>query len=644
MCGIVGVSINNESKNFSQNEKNFISNNFNNAIEAIKHRGPDGSGSMILESKGIFLGHTRLSIIDLSSAGTQPMYSNDGNITIIFNGEIYNYIHLKEILEDLGYKFLSSSDTEVLIYLYIEYGLECFELLDGIFSIAIYDKKNDELILCRDGMGVKPLYYFNEDDLFVFSSEIKSIEKLVSKKRLSLSKDDINRYLTFQWCPGDGTTYREIKKLNPGEIYIIKKGLIDSKKTFYELPIIRGINKENNYKRNVFDDLDEILRKSIHDQMISDAPLGAFLSGGLDSTCIVNYARENNPDILCFTIDSKDSSNDGLEDDLPYAKSASKHLGVPLEIIKVSSDSLVQNLEQMIWMLDEPLGDPAPLNVLYISQLAKENGIKVLLSGAGGDDVFSGYRRHYANSIDKVFDYIPSELTKVFGSISSKLDNRIAFFRRLKKLLNGAHLKGNERIINYFKWIDQDRLYSLYSDEFKRDLCLERAEQPMINFLNNSIHSSSDLERMLGLEQRFFTTDHNLLYTDKMSMAAGVEVRVPLLSKDLIEFAYKLPDKYKQNGKVGKWILKKVMEQYLPKSIIYRPKTGFGVPLRRWLQNELKEFMEDLLSERAIKSRGVFNFQNIKKLREEDLNGKIDASYTIFSLMCLEIWFRQHLD
>ena len=166
----------------------------------------------------------------------------------------------------------------------------------------------------------------------------------------------------------------------------------------------------------------------------------------------------------------------------------------------------------------------------------------------------------------------------------------------------------------------------------------------MINFLNNSIHSSSDLERMLGLEQRFFTTDHNLLYTDKMSMAAGVEVRVPLLSKDLIEFAYKLPDKYKQNGKVGKWILKKVMEQYLPKSIIYRPKTGFGVPLRRWLQNELKEFMEDLLSERAIKSRGVFNFQNIKKLREEDLNGKIDASYTIFSLMCLEIWFRQHLD
>ena len=646
MCGILGYSsfCSSGSGSNALAEHEF-SQTFERALSAIDHRGPDASGVQLLWEENVFLGHTRLAIQDLSPSGAQPMISENERLSIVFNGEIYNFPVLKDHLVSLGYSFCSNTDTEVILYLFDKYRLDCFEMLDGIFSLAIFDKDTSQLTVARDGFGIKPLYYYLGNKSFVFSSEIKAIELLLGDQKLTLDKSSVNRYLTFQWCPGSGTAFNEIKNHEPGVVSVIKNAEIVYSKRFYELPITKVKSKSIQVSvSEVVQELDTNLRKAVHDQMLSDAPVGAFLSGGLDSTSIVAYAREKDPDITCFTIDTQNSSNDGMADDLPYARAAAKFLKVPLEIIKVNSDSLVRNLEKMVWMLDEPLGDPAPLNVLYISELAKENGMKVLLSGAGGDDIFTGYRRHHAIMIDKKLQMLPDCILSSLEKVTGKLDRRVTIYRRLAKLFNGTSLVGNARIINYFKWIDQGLLSSLYTDDFRQEITNDLAEQPMLDFLKTAHSDSTDLDRMLALEQRFFTTDHNLLYTDKMSMAAGVEVRVPLLAKNLVEFAATIPDSMKQKGREGKWIFKKTMEPYLPKEIIYRPKTGFGAPLRDWLAHELKDYLSDLLGHESLTDRGIFNAQRVRELVKSNDKGEIDVSYTIFSLMCIEIWCRQHLD
>ena len=646
MCGILGLSVGLGSEMIHSPELELeIGERFDMAVDMLSHRGPDGSGSKMFFDAGIFLGHTRLAIQDLSPAGAQPMVSKDKKLVITFNGEIYNFPKLKGELINLGYVFFSNTDTEVILYLYAEYGIDCLAMLDGIFSLAIFDMIKKNLIVARDGLGIKPLYYYHDETSFIFSSEIKAIESLVVDKKLTLKKANINRYVTFQWCPGEGTPFKEIKKHNPGEALIIKNGNIIDRKTFFQLPIVRSPKKNTKLKvKDAIAGLDANLRKAVHDQMLSDAPVGAFLSGGLDSTSVVAFAREIDPTITCFTIDTQNFSNDGMVDDLPYARAAAKFLDVPLEVVTVDSDSLIKNLEKMVWMLDEPLGDPAPLNVLYISEFAKKNGIKVLLSGAGGDDILTGYRRHQAIMYDNKLRVLPKCILSGLEQATGKLDKRVTLFRRLAKLFNGSSQNGDARIINYFKWIDQRLLSSLYTDAFREEIANDLADQPMVDFLNTAHSDSSNLDRMLALEQRFFTTDHNLLYTDKMSMAAGVEVRVPLLAKNLVKFAATIPDNMKQKGKEGKWIFKKTMEPYLPKDIIYRSKTGFGAPLRDWLKVELSDYVGDLLGFSSLSARGLFSAERVRVLIENNNAGKIDATYTIFSLMCIEIWCRQHLD
>ena len=646
MCGILGMSIDatKDIGSFNQFSPEFRR-KVKGSISLLSHRGPDASGTEYFGDHGVFLGHTRLAIQDLSSAGEQPMVSKDKQLAITFNGEIYNFPKLRDELKTLGYIFSSDTDTEVIMYLYAEYGIDCFSMLDGIFSLGIFDKIKNNLIVARDGLGIKPLYYLHDKHSFIFSSEIKAIEKLVLDKTLTLDRSNIDRYLTFQWCPGQGTPFAEIKKHIPGETLIIKNGEILDREIFFRLPIVRSVKPASKVKvKKLISGLDANLRKAVHDQMISDAPVGAFLSGGLDSTSIVAFAKEIDPHITCFTIDTQNSSAEGLVDDLPYARAAAKALNVPLQVVSVDPDSLIQNLERMVWMLDEPLGDPAPLNVLYISELARENGIKVLLSGAGGDDIFSGYRRHRAVMHDAKLQIFPKCILAGLELAAEKLNKRFTPFRRLAKLFNGASLTGDARIINYFKWADRRLLSSLYTDAFRLEISTELAEQPMIDFLKEAHSDSTDLDKMLALEQRFFNTDHNLIYTDKMSMAAGVEVRVPLLSNNLVEFAASIPDNLKQKRGEGKWIFKKTMEPYLPKEIIYRSKTGFGAPLRTWLKVELNDYVEDLLSPISLDSRGLFDSKRVRSLIKNNKAGKIDVSYTIFSLMCIEIWCRQHLD
>jgi len=449
--------------------------------------------------------------------------------------------------------------------------------------------------------------------------------------------------LSFLWCPGDGTPVKSVKKLGPGEVMWVKDGVVDRRHTWYRLPAFRkSLNRIGLV--DAVDGTREHLRKAVHRQMISDVPLGAFLSGGLDSSAIVAFARELNPDIRCFTIESLGGCEAGRVDDLPYARRVADYLGVKLEVVQIEASKMAQDLESMVVQLDEPLADPAPLNVLYISRLARENGIKVLLSGAGGDDLFTGYRRHAALHAERYWSWLPVSIRRILQKSTQLLDQRSVVGRRLEKLFSGAALDGDARLINYFLWSRREDLIALYSEDFRMALGDAMPSDPMAFFLAELPVETPPLERMLALEQRFFLTDHNLTYTDKMSMAEGVEVRVPFLDLELVEFAQQIPLKYKQRGTVSKWILKKAMEPYLPHDVIYRPKTGFGAPLRHWMRYELRELLGDVLSIESLSRRGLFEPVAVHRLIAQNDAGKIDASFTLLSLLCIELWCRHFMD
>lgn len=668
MCGIIGFSYKS-----SSNDTKLLK-----GLSYLSHRGPDDSGHYYNKSNNLGLGHSRLSIIDLTNNGHQPMLSDDSSIVLIFNGEIYNYKELRKELIDAGTHLKGSSDTEVLLHLYLQSekngsNIETFlKKLNGIFAFAIWDNKKNYLLLVRDAFGVKPLYYSLNEDGLIFASEIKALSPWLKSSTKNLHKSDyqssdfslnpkldpsaINNYLTFLWCPGQGTPFNNVLKLCPGEAMLIREGEVKKKFSWYDSKKISAPNKNLLVSGSLYSSqraqctkflikrTKELLREAVHRQMISDVPVGAFLSGGLDSSSVVAFAKEKNPNIHCFTIEAIGAGEEGIVDDLPYARRVADYLDVPLDVVTVDSSLMAEDLTKMVYQLDEPLSDPAPLNVLYISRLARQKGIKVLLSGAGGDDIFTGYRRHRALMCEKYFTWLPKPVLNSLRHLSANFDQRKPIFRRFRKLLNGVSMEGDARLINYFRWIDHADLIDLYSAEFKSALRDSNNECPMLEYLKGLPESTTQLERMLALEKRFFLADHNLNYTDKMSMAEGVEVRVPFLDINLVDFASCIPDTLKQRGGEGKWILKKAMEPHLPKDVIYRSKSGFGAPLRRWMANELREMVCDYLSPSSINRRGLFDSAKVQSLIRKNASGEIDASYTLLSLLCIEIWCQRFLD
>ncbi len=644
MCGIAGFSL------FVDSDSSSTPNVLANHERVLSHRGPDDSGSYEDHSSGIGLVHRRLSIFDTSSLGHQPMISICRQVVLIFNGEIYNFKSLRSELIQLGYSFVGNSDTEVLLNCYLQardndfngiYSLSSvLRRLNGIFSFALWDSSLDSLIVARDAFGVKPFYYVNSDNGFHFSSEIKSFSS-----DHSLDYQSLDRYLSFLWSPGNSTISASVHKLGPGEVMYISKGLISQHFSWYKLPVfsINSPKSCSNYS-NLVSSTQFFLRQAVERQVCADVPLGSFLSGGLDSSSIVAFAREFRSDIPCFTIALSGIEDEGFSDDLSYAKYVASHLDVPLDVISLDSSQMASCLEAMVYQLDEPLADPAALNVYFISAAARNAGIKVLLSGTGGDDLFSGYRRHFALQYEYLWSWLPRPLRIQLRQLTSLFPSSLSFCRRIRKAFSGAHLEGDMRLLYYFRWIDRSDLLSLYTPEFRRALCAVQAEDPMHSFLSDIPVHTSPLERMLALEQRFFLTDHNLIYTDKMSMAAGVEVRVPFLDLDLVDFAAHIPTKYKQRGSEGKWILKKAMEDYLPHKVIYRPKTGFGAPLRHWLNGDLRDWLADLLSKDRLLSRGLFDPDCVHSLIAANASGRVDASYTLLSLACIEIWCKFFID
>jgi len=626
MCGIVGIA----SRHAVSPER------LASAIASLGHRGPDSHGSFISEVDKVGLGHTRLAIIDLSPLGRQPMTSSNGRYTITFNGEIYNYREIREYLVGRGCRFRSSSDTEVLLEGFALIGSAIFSMLNGIFAFAIYDHEAHQVLIARDQMGVKPLYYVHTDEGVSFASEIKALRQL-AEFDLSLDTSALRRYLTFLWCPGEQTPFRAVKKLAPGTVLTIRAGDISGKWSFWNLPTYAP-RRSWTYQQCARD-LRDLIDQSVARQMVSDTPIGAFLSGGLDSSSVVAAMVRQATDFPCFTINSGEQEQ-GSTDDLPYARMVAAHLGVKLQEVRVDPHLMARRVVEMIRALDEPLADPACLNVLLISECAREQGIKVLLGGAGGDDLFTGYRRHTMLSLDPMWSLLPSWARRGAARRSNRLRPSSAFRRRLSKALGTLQSDGDERVYTSFSWAKSSTIDRLLSAECREELATDDVYEPMATLLEAHA-SESAVEKCLALEQRFFLADHNLLYTDKMAMSVGVEVRVPLIDLELVKFASTVPTEWKCRLFRPKSILKDSQRGILPDHIIDRPKSGFGAPLRTWLSSDLREMADDLLAENVVRARGLFDPGAVTRLRTEDAS---DSAYTIFSLMCIELWCRSFLD
>ena len=328
--------------------------------------------------------------------------------------------------------------------------------LNGIFAFALHDRRNGELVVARDALGVKPLYFSEGSNGVAFASEIKALLSLVPEAR-ELDGPALHRYLSFLWCPGEGTPLRGVRKLLPGEAMVVRAGKVVRRWIWYHLPVFRRDGADISEADSITGTV-QGLRRAVHRQLVSDVPVGAFLSGGLDSSAVVAFAREQSPDIRCFTIESADGQEPGATDDLPYARRVAQHLNVPLDVVRIDADRMARDLERMVMQLDEPLADPAPLNVLYISQLARQHGIKVLLSGAGGDDLFTGYRRHVAVQYEHYWRWLPAGVRVALERRTSGIDQRNPLFRRLAKLFNGAGLDGDARLAGVFRLGTRGRL------------------------------------------------------------------------------------------------------------------------------------------------------------------------------------------
>lgn len=601
-----------------------------------RHRGPDDSGTFWDRECSVGLCHQRLSIIDLSKAGHQPMLDSEQRYVISYNGEIYNYRELRESLGS-GVSFRGASDTEVLLNLYRRDEKESLSQLNGIFAFAIWDRKEKELVLARDPLGVKPLYYTQTQAGFAFASELKSLIRLPGVDR-GINHRALASYLSYIYSPSPDCMVTGVKKLLPGHYMVVRQDGSWQSRPYYQLPI--GSEDPSLGYEEVLERLEVELAASVKRQMTADVPVGAFLSGGLDSSTVVAHAnRVNAADRLkCFTMTWEGDDCDGLALDLPYANKVAEHLKVDLDMVSINSD-MVSKLPEMIYQLDEPQADPAALNTLFISELARRNGIKVLLSGAGGDDLFTGYRRHRALDLERYWGWFPKFLRHRLKGISGLFNGAGPTARRIKKAFQYAHLDAEDRIASYFLWLDPELARSVI-------LGTPEAFDPMLPLkdqLGRQKAGVSSMNRMLELDLRYFLTDHNLNYTDKMSMAAGVEVRVPLIDLKLVDLAFQIPVRFKQNGRHGKWILKKAAESFLPHDVIYRPKTGFGVPLRQWFGHE-SEIVCDFLSPSVLRKRGLFDEKAVRHLMALDAAGKVDAAYPLFAIVCMEMWCREFLD
>jgi asparagine synthase (glutamine-hydrolysing) len=560
--------------------------------DVLAHRGPDDFGFWSDEESGVGLGHRRLSIIDLSPAGHQPMANRDGSVWLSYNGEIYNFPEHRERLVEAGYPFRSQSDTEVLLALYEERGLDCLQELNGIFAFALWDSRRRRMLLARDHAGVKPLYYWRDGSRLYFASEIKALLTLPEIPR-RLRNQSVADYLTFLWVPGEHTMLADIKKVEPGCYLTWEDGEVHTRPWFHLAYEPNESLQEQAWVELVHDTFMRTTRR----QMVSDVPLGAFLSGGLDSSSIVACMREAYPtrDINTYTVRfgaGSDMAKEQGADDYPFAVQVAEKLGVTLKCVDLEP-SVIQLLPK----------DPAVFPSYLISRLAREDGTTVLLSGTGGDEVFFGYRSHQAYRAYERFSRflrfpVRPAVSAGLRVANSFLGAQNLLTRRLSRFRRGLTHPGLERHLALADWSSSEIRRTILNPELAEDLNVSAGPGCLQKYFD-TFEGTGELNMHSHLLNQTFLAAHNFLYTDKSSMAVSLEARVPFMDVELMRLAATIPERFKLNGTTTKYVLKRVMERYLPHDLIHRAKTGFGVPLRQWISGELRPTIGDLLSTEA---------------------------------------------
>jgi asparagine synthase (glutamine-hydrolysing) len=648
MCGIAGI-IGNEPEARMRR-----------MLDSIEHRGRDDEGIWTSPLKGggherACLGHRRLSIIDTSSAGHQPMLSADGRYSLTFNGEIYNYLEVKKELEARGVRFQTETDTEVLLAAFIEWGERCLPRLNGMFAFAIWDDCERTLTLARDRMGIKPLYYArvpakDGGASFIFASEVKAILATGLIDR-AIDTESLHQFLTFLWTPDPHTLFRGIRKLPPAHVLTLRSAGGDDEVSVREwwdvsFDEIEEGRTEEWWQEQVF----ETLNRVVGMEMVADVPLGSFLSGGIDSSSIValmkNHSRGRKVSTYTIGIEAEDLRYDIIPDDVAWARRVNELLSTDYHEIMLKPD-VADLLPKLVYHMDEPAIDMAIPSYL-VSRAARET-LTVMLSGMGGDEVFAGYPRQLAMKLASALDPVPALLRRPLmktmasilpGGLPGKLT---APLRNAKKFAKSAALDFENRYLGYGTYFTDEAKERLYTNEMRdatRGLDAYRHHRRYFE----RVKTAAPLNRLLYVDLKTFLPCLNLTTTDKTSMAANLEVRVPFLNYELVELAARMPPDLKLRGWKRKYILKRVAEKLLPKDVVWRKKAGFGAPIRSWLRGPLRPLVDDLLSEETVKRRGLFDPREVRRIIAANLSGREDFNLQVFQLLTLEMWQQTFID
>jgi asparagine synthase (glutamine-hydrolysing) len=615
--------------------------------DTMAHRGPDGEGVVCFPAADgatpAALGHRRLSIIDPTPRGAQPMQYSDGRYWITYNGELYNFRGLRRELEQEGFKFASDCDTEVVLALYARHGAAMLSKMNGIFAFAIWDTVKSELFLARDRLGVKPLYYHHAlDGSLYFASEVKAL--LAALPRPRLRHEVIGDFLTFLWVPDPDTIFDGIYKLPPGHCATLRDGRLRLSQ-YWDMTFAPEERSEKEWagaiREAVFD--------AVHRQTIADVPLGSFLSGGIDSSAVVAALSKLSDPITTYTVGftPEDLAHEIIPDDIRYSRIVAQEFGVDYRE-QILTPDVVGLLPQVIWHMDEPVADPAAITTYLICSAAR-NSLTVVLSGMGGDEVFAGYPRHLAARIGLATDAMPRLLRSTMragieGRLSLGRPGRLRGPRRnLRKFVGGIDVTPQERYLRYASYYRPEQLTRLMSADMRNALGSRDPFEHHHTYFER-VADEHWLNQLLYVDMKAFLPCLNLAYTDKMSMAASTEVRVPFLDDELVALSGRVPPDLKLRRLRRKYIFKRSMEGVLPKKVIWRSKAGFGAPIRSWLVRGLQPMLDDLLSPQRVAARGLFDVAEVQRLRQANEAGTEDNALRLWSLLTLELWQQQFID
>src|SRR6476469_4474423 len=600
--------------------------------KTLAHRGPDGSGrySHAAGTGDVHLGHRRLSIIDLTETGAQPMVV-DG-LTLTYNGELYNAPALRRELESFGVRFRGTSDTEVLLEAWRHWGVDCLPRLRGMFAFGVFDERTGELTLARDQLGIKPLFYVRRGGGLVFASELKALANELGD--LTVNDAALVASLLYYWVPDSRCAYREASKLPPGSwLRIRPNGSVDQG-TYYSL---RDVAAEAQDSGPV--DLGAVVEESTRAHLLSDVPVATFLSGGLDSSYLTALAARHSPGISAYTIGfrAEDAKFEAMPDDLKYARVVAEKFGVDLHEIEIAPQVL-DLLPKMTYHLDEPIGDPAAINTFLICSAAREAGVKVMLSGMGADELFAGYRKHLANLLALRYQRVPRPLRSPLRSVVDRLPVATAnrgyrSVRFAKRFLSFAELPEETAFRRSYTMYDHAELTGLLNPDLRAtvdDVLTEHAD----TYHDNSL--SDFVNRMCLADSRMFLPGLNLAYTDRSSMAASTEVRVPFVDVEVVKAAFSIPGREKIVRRQGKVAMKKAAESILPKEIVYRPKGLFSAPLRAWMSRDLAPLVREVVNDGLLVRNGFLRREALQRMVAEDAAGQQDRSKHLWHVLTRE--------